>query len=96
MTEYSAEIYMVRLSSPQNGSEEFWLCHEILNSYVGECPFSVQVATRLSSQLSLSDKKMLNLFRARTIPISPNATELLRDINPLGSQHVDEKVCGWG
>jgi hypothetical protein len=28
--------------------------------------------------------------------ISPYATELLHDINLLGSQHVDEEVCGWG
>jgi hypothetical protein len=28
--------------------------------------------------------------------ISPNATELSRIIDPLGSQHVDEEVCGWG
>ncbi len=28
--------------------------------------------------------------------ISPNATDLLHNINPLGSQHVDEEVCGWG
>jgi hypothetical protein len=28
--------------------------------------------------------------------ISPSATELLRDINPLGSVNIDEEVCGWG
>ncbi len=28
--------------------------------------------------------------------VSPNEMELSCNINPLGSQHVDEEVCGWG